>query len=144
MRSNLEVIQAVNKGAGIRYLKRYSFHEGETRENEAMQISRLPEFEDRPFLDRAEWDRTRATLAFFVIWLEHNRRNPDLPLLIFRTVQAVPCALVNTSKTFCPPQESAVGSSCMERRPHSVSLVIGSVGMRHESNDGAASGVELA
>lgn len=26
----------------------------------------------------------------------------------------VPCALVNTSNTFCPPQESDVGSSCME------------------------------
>ena len=37
----------------------------------------------------------------------------------------VPCALVNTSKTFCPPQESESGSSCMERRPHSVLLVIG-------------------
>src|SRR6266480_2188592 len=31
----------------------------------------------------------------------------------------VPSDFVNTSKTFCPPQESEAGSSCMERRPQS-------------------------
>src|SRR5262249_32743270 len=37
---------------------------------------------------------------------------------------------VYTSKTFCPPQDVESGSSCMDRRPHSVLPVMGSMGMR--------------
>src|SRR5581483_5133439 len=42
----------------------------------------------------------------------------------------LPCDLVKTSKTFCPPHESESGSSCIERRPHSVLPVMGSTGTR--------------
>src|SRR5580704_6331145 len=41
----------------------------------------------------------------------------------------MPCDLVKTSNTFCSPQESEVGSSCIERMPHSVELVMGSIGI---------------
>src|SRR5216684_6228183 len=42
---------------------------------------------------------------------------------------AVPSDLVNTSKTLCPPQESEVGSSCIDRIPHSAFPVMGSTGI---------------
>src|SRR3954451_19822336 len=46
---------------------------------------------------------------------------------------AVPFDLVCTSKTLLPSQESESGSSCMERRPQSVSPIIGSVGIRRKN-----------
>ena len=41
--------------------------------------------------------------------------------------RAVPCDFEYTSKTLCPPKESDVGSSCIERSPHSALPVIGSI-----------------
>src|SRR5690242_18220154 len=49
--------------------------------------------------------------------------------LYFVLSSPVPSDLVKTSKTFCPPQESESGSSCIERKPHSLVFVMGSVGI---------------
>src|ERR1700681_2114696 len=55
------------------------------------------------------------------------------PLAIYQSLylvpsNPVPCDLVKTSNTLCPPHESESGSSCIERIPHSVLFVIGSTG----------------
>src|SRR3982074_2596811 len=49
--------------------------------------------------------------------------------LYFDPSSPVPCPLVSTSNTLCPPQESESGSSCIDRMPHSVVFVIGSTGI---------------
>src|ERR1700758_4568422 len=49
--------------------------------------------------------------------------------LYFVPSSPVPSDLVNTSNTFCSPQESVVGSSCVERIPHSALPVMGSTGI---------------
>ncbi len=50
-------------------------------------------------------------------------------VLYFVPSRPVPGLLVWMSKTFCPPKESESGSSWLERRPQSVELVMGSVGI---------------
>src|SRR4051794_38261035 len=46
---------------------------------------------------------------------------------------AVPCDFVYTSNRLSPLHESESGSSCMERIPHSVFPVIGSIGIRRRN-----------
>src|SRR5215472_6122972 len=53
--------------------------------------------------------------------------------LYFVPSRPVPSDLVYTSNTFCPPHESESGSSCIDRRPHSVLPVIGSSGIRRKN-----------
>src|SRR5258708_33998561 len=58
--------------------------------------------------------------------------------LIYQSLYFVPSGavsedLVKTSKTLLPSHESEGGSSCIERSPHSVLLVIGSIGMRRRN-----------
>src|SRR6266850_5117101 len=76
-------------------------------------------------------------------WLrlsDRSQRMPELNRDLFtlctryQSLYLVPSSpsasdLVWTSKTFCPPQESDSGSSCIDRIPHSVVFVIGSMGI---------------
>src|SRR5271170_5806480 len=66
------------------------------------------------------------------------RRILSLPSHVYHSLyfvpsSAMPSDFAYTSKTLCPPKESLVGSSCIDRIPHSFLFVIGSTGIRRRN-----------
>src|ERR1700676_203722 len=138
-RNNLQIV-ALHQV--IQRLRRFLFvqsvlRDQRTKREQVLTQYGLPRFEQRSLIDRNcnrnqdchddhddhHFQQREPCVA------PRSRPSCHYQSLYFVPSRPVPSDFVWTSNTLCPPHESESGSSCIERRPHSVLPVIGSMGI---------------